>query len=109
MTRLEQRHCTAAATLLDSTQQQDYLSQLPGWQVAGDGKSIQRRYRFQDYEQTLVFVNGVADIARIEDHHPDVGFGYNYCEVQYTTHSVGGLSVNDFICAAKIDNLPGND
>ena len=108
MTSLGQRHCTAATTLLDTEQVQDYLSQLQDWQIVNDGKSIQCRYKFKNYEQTLAFVNGVAEIAGSEDHHPDIGFGYNYCQVHYSTHSVGGLSENDFICAARIDTLLSN-
>lgn len=108
MPKLELRHCSHATTLLNTAQVQDYLSQLQDWQVANDGNSIQRRYRFKNYEQTLAFVNTVAEIARAEDHHPDISFGYNYCEVHFSTHSVGGLSENDFICAARIDALPAN-
>lgn len=108
MPGLEQRHCTRTATPLGTAQLRDYLSQLQDWQVAKDGKSIQRRYKFKNYEQTLAFVNAVAEIARTQDHHPDISFAYNYCEVHYSTHSVGGLSENDFICAARIDALPAN-
>jgi 4a-hydroxytetrahydrobiopterin dehydratase len=108
MPKLEQRHCSHATTLLNIAQVQDYLSQLQDWQVADDGNSIQRRYRFKNYEQTLAFVNAVAEIARAEDHHPDISFGYNYSDIHFSTHSVGGLSENDFICAARIDALPSN-
>ncbi|NNG14398.1 MAG: 4a-hydroxytetrahydrobiopterin dehydratase [Gammaproteobacteria bacterium] len=108
MPKLEQRHCKHATTLLDTEQVQDYLSQLQDWHVSNDGKSIQRRCSFKNYEQTLAFVNATTEIARSENHHPDIRFGYNYCEVLYSTHSVGGLSENDFICAARIDMLPAN-
>jgi len=53
----------------------------------------------------MSFVNAVAHVANGEDHHPDLQVGYNHCSVTYTTHSIGGLSHNDFICAAKIDRL----
>jgi 4a-hydroxytetrahydrobiopterin dehydratase len=105
MPGLEQRHCSHATARLGTEQAQDYLTQLCNWRVANDGDSIQRRYHFKNYEQTLAFVNAVAEIARAEDHHPDIGFGYNYCDVHFSTHSVGGLSENDFICAARIDTL----
>ncbi|WP_126454159.1 4a-hydroxytetrahydrobiopterin dehydratase [Sulfuriflexus mobilis] len=108
MPRLEQRHCSHATTLLATEQVQDYLLQVHDWQVADAGKSIHRRYRFKNYEQTLAFVKAVAKIADTQDHHPDICFGYNYCEVHYSTHSVGGLSENDFICAARIDALSAN-
>lgn len=108
MPKLEQRHCQHATALLNTEQVQDYLLQLQDWQVTNDGKSIQRRYPFKNYEQSLAFVNATAEIARSENHHPDIRFGYNYCEVLYSTHSVGGLSENDFICAARIDTLLSN-
>jgi 4a-hydroxytetrahydrobiopterin dehydratase len=53
----------------------------------------------------MAFVNALAWIAHVEDHHPDVEFGYNYCRVHWSTHTVNGLSLNDFICAAKVDGL----
>jgi 4a-hydroxytetrahydrobiopterin dehydratase len=53
----------------------------------------------------MSFVNAVAHIANVEDHHPDLELGYNYCRVTYATHAIGGLSQNDFICAAKLDLL----
>lgn len=105
MPGLAQRHCHHASTTLSADEVQDYLSQLPDWHEADDGKSIWRRYRFKSYEQTLAFVNAAAEIARTEDHHPDIRFGYNYCEVHYSTHSVDGLSANDVICAARTDTL----
>ena len=82
-----------------------FLAALPGWTNAG-GKEIRKEYKFKDYHETMDFVNKVAAIAHKEDHHPDMEVGYNRCVVKYSTHSVGGLSENDFICAAKIDALP---
>jgi 4a-hydroxytetrahydrobiopterin dehydratase len=76
------------------------------WQLAADGKSLQREFRFVDFYHTMSFVNAVAHIANIEDHHPDLEVGYDYCRIRYRTHSIGGLSDNDFICAAKIDQIP---
>jgi 4a-hydroxytetrahydrobiopterin dehydratase len=74
-----------------------------GWEIAADAKSIVRQFRFVDFYRTMSFVNAIAHIANIEDHHPDLDVGYNHCRVRYSTHSIGGLSENDFICAAKID------
>jgi 4a-hydroxytetrahydrobiopterin dehydratase len=76
------------------------------WQLATDARSIRREFRFVDFYRTMSFVNALAHIANIEDHHPDLEVGYNYCRVRYNTHAVNGLSDNDFICAAKIDQLP---
>ncbi|HMD75027.1 MAG TPA: 4a-hydroxytetrahydrobiopterin dehydratase [Steroidobacteraceae bacterium] len=76
-----------------------------GWSVSKDAKNLHRSYRFEDFYRTMSFVNAVAHIANTEDHHPDLVIGYNYCRITYSTHSIGGLSANDFICAAKIDRL----
>ncbi|MCG6872379.1 MAG: 4a-hydroxytetrahydrobiopterin dehydratase, partial [Gammaproteobacteria bacterium] len=62
-------------------------------------------FRFKNYYETTAFVNGAAWIAHREDHHADIRFGYRECEISYTTHAIGGLSDNDFICAAKINAL----
>ena len=75
------------------------------WQLAPDAKSLKRAYKFKDYYRTMSFVNALAHIANIEDHHPDLEVGYDYCRVTFATHSIGGLSENDFICAAKVDRL----
>src|SRR5271155_1700902 len=75
------------------------------WRVAADAKSLERSLKFKDFYRTMSFVNAVAHIANIEDHHPDLEVGYNRCRIIFTTHSIGGLSQNDFICAAKIDRL----
>ena len=77
-----------------------------GWVVSEDGLFLRREFRFRDFYRTMSFVNALAHIANIEDHHPDLEVGYNYCRVQYTTHAIKGLSENDFICAAKIDRIP---
>jgi 4a-hydroxytetrahydrobiopterin dehydratase len=75
------------------------------WKLAKDWKSLTRSLKFKDFYRTMSFVNAVAYIANSEDHHPDLEVGYDYCRVTYSTHSIGGLSVNDFICAAKLDRL----
>ncbi len=82
------------------------LALLPGWLTEDGG--IAKPFRFADYAATLTFVHAVADIAVREDHHPDISFGYNKARVYFATHDVGGLSLNDFICAAKVDALAGH-
>ncbi|GMU70439.1 MAG: putative pterin-4-alpha-carbinolamine dehydratase [Steroidobacteraceae bacterium] len=77
-----------------------------GWQLSADATSIAREFRFRDFFRTMSFVNALAHVANIEDHHPDLEVGYSRCLVRFTTHAIGGLSENDFICAAKIDGLP---
>ena len=82
------------------------LRTLKGWMR--DGDEIRKTFSFKNYYETMAFVNAVAFIAHGEDHHPDMDVGYNKCTVKYSTHSVGGLSMNDFICAAKVDALMGS-
>jgi 4a-hydroxytetrahydrobiopterin dehydratase len=81
----------------------EMLQSLKGW-IIEDGKLV-KVYPFANYYQTLAFVNALAWISHREDHHPDLAVGYNKCRVEYVTHAVGGLSENDFICAAKADAL----
>lgn len=81
------------------------LAQLPGWHQVADSGEIRKEFRFADYFHTMAFVNAVASIAHREDHHPDLAVHYNRCVVRYSTHDVGGLSLNDFICAAKVEDL----
>jgi len=81
------------------------LKQLPGWELSG--VQIAKAYSFKNYHETMAFVNATAWISHREDHHPDLEVGYNRCTVRYSTHSVGGLSENDFICAAKVEALLG--
>ena len=75
----------------------------PSWTLDTDSASISHTFALDNYYQTIAFVNVVAQIAHQQDHHPDLEVSYNRCKVTYSTHSVGGLSINDFICAAKIN------
>jgi 4a-hydroxytetrahydrobiopterin dehydratase len=79
------------------------LAQLKGWTIQ-EAKLV-KLYPFTDYHQTMAFVNALAWISHREDHHPDLTVGYNKCRVEYSTHAAGGLTENDFICAAKCDLL----
>ncbi len=84
------------------------LSQVSGWEHTPDSQTISKSFKFENYYQTIAFVNAVAWIAHGEDHHPDLEVGYNRCTAHFTTHAVGGLSLNDFISAAKINALLHN-
>jgi 4a-hydroxytetrahydrobiopterin dehydratase len=96
--------CEGGMPALSRAEAEARLAQLDGaWQISADGKSLARAFRFVDFYRTMSFVNALAHVANIEDHHPDLEVGYNYCRVRYSTHAIGGLSDNDFICAAKID------
>src|SRR5690606_25438855 len=85
----------------------ELLPEVPGWELAENGRALTRTFRFDDYHRTMAFVNALAYIAHREDHHPDLGVHYDRCAVRFSTHDVGGLSENDFICAAKADALLG--
>ena len=76
------------------------------WRLAADGKSIRGEWKFKNFYHAMSFANAAAHVANTEDHHPDMEVGYGYCRLKYNTHAIGGLSENDFICAAKTDALP---
>lgn len=92
---------------LDRAQAQDMLREIPGWALNDSASEIHRTFKFANYYETLAFVNALAWIVHHEDHHPDLEVGYNRCKIRFSTHSVNGLSENDFICAAKISVLRG--
>jgi 4a-hydroxytetrahydrobiopterin dehydratase len=95
--------CEGGVGALNDQQVSSSLKQIPGWERAG--KEIAKTFKFKNYYETMAFVNATAWISHREDHHPDMEVGYNACRVRYSTHSVGGLSENDFICAAKIEAM----
>ena len=97
------RPCEGGVDLLKPPEVDNLLRQLNGWSIA-DG-AIVKTYSFKNYYQTMAFANATAWISHREDHHPDIVVGYNTCRVTYVTHAINGLSVNDFICAAKLDKL----
>ncbi len=97
--------CEGGVAPMDAEAARDMLGQLNDWELDESGKEISRSYKFKNYYQTMAFVNALAWIAHQEDHHPDLHVGYNRVQVRFSTHSIGGLSQNDFICAAKIDAL----
>lgn len=99
--------CEGGVAPLSREQAQAMMRQLSAqWTLAEDGGSIRSEWKFRNFYHTMSFVNAVAHIANAEDHHPDLEVGWGYCRVKYNTHAIGGLSENDFICAAKIDALP---
>ncbi len=81
----------------------ELLKDLTGW--SRKGGVISKTYQFKNYYEAVAFVNATAWISNRADHHPDIVLGYNQCEVNYTSHDVGGLSGRDFVCATKIDSL----
>ena len=110
-TPLRDRHCQplpASTPPLAAEKAVALLGELTShaWRISEDGKSLRRAFKFKDFYRTMSFVNALAHVANIEDHHPDLEVGYGYCRVQFSTHAIKGLSENDFICAAKVDLIP---
>lgn len=110
MSDLRQQHCKpceGGVEPLDRTAAQNLLSQAKGWALNDAATEISRTYNFKNFHETMAFVNALAWVAHTEDHHPDLEVGYKRCRVRYTTHAIKGLSLNDFICAAKVNDLIG--
>ena len=108
MSELADQHCVprrGEAHRLPADEVRRLLASLPGWTLRADGLAIVRALRFRDFLGALAYVNALADIAEADDHHPDLELGYGRCTVTFNTHDVGGLSLNDFICAAKAERL----
>ncbi len=95
--------CEGGIVPMTDEEVESMLTNVPGWKH--EDKEIVATFSFKNYYQTVSFINAVAWIANREDHHPDISFGYKSCTIRYSTHSIGGLSENDFICAAKINAL----
>ena len=105
MTSLVHMKCspTGRATALSAADIDDHLAKIGGWHRTGN--EIRKTFSFANYHETMAFVNASAWISHREDHHPDLSVHYNKCVVAYSTHDAGGLTLNDFICAAKLDAL----
>ncbi len=98
--------CEGIGKVLEPEQIQNLLPQLhEAWAVSKDSLSITRKFKFNNFYETMGFVNAFAWIANLENHHPDCVIGYNYCHITFMTHALHGLTLNDFICAAKVDAL----
>ena len=83
------------------------MAALSGWKLSGDGPdvAIEKTFSFENYYETISFVNAVAFIANAQDHHPDLSVHYSRCVVRFNTHDVQGLSETDFDCAVQVDRL----
>ena len=105
MTNLLHRRCTPleGGAPMSEAEIKGHLTQVSGWRAIGG--AIEKTHTFKNFHETMAFVNALAWICHTEDHHPDIALSYNRCVVRFNTHSVGGISVNDFICAAKVDAL----
>jgi 4a-hydroxytetrahydrobiopterin dehydratase len=83
------------------------LAKLEGWKLNGDGPEvvIEKTFSFENYYQTMAFVNAVAFVAHAQDHHPHLSVQFKRCVVRFNTHDVAGLTLRDFDCAARVDAL----
>lgn len=98
--------CEGGVPPLSRTDAEIYLKEVPGWELASDGKSISRTLKFKNFKEAMACVNKVAELAESEGHHPDINlFGWNQLTLTLATHATGGLSENDFIVAAKINEF----
>ena len=95
--------CEGSEDPLNREEVAKYLSVLTTKWIVDDDKKIERKFKFKDFKEAVEFVNNVADIAESEGHHPDIGINYNIVKIELTTHAIKGLSMNDFIIAAKIE------
>lgn len=98
---------TVTRRALTATEIVANLAKLEGWTLTGDGAAvaIEKTFSFANYYQTMAFVNAVAFVAHVQDHHPDLSVHFNRCVVRFNTHDVLGISVTDFDCATQIDAL----
>ena len=99
--------CEGGVPKLTKKEAQAYIAGLPAWQLSGDGNSIRSDYNMKGFQSAVEFIEKIAQVAEAEDHHPDLHLtGYRKLAIELSTHAIGGLSENDFILAAKIDQLP---
>lgn len=98
--------CEGINKPLDAATIELFLNHLgDGWHLSDDHTHIEKNFYFKNYYQTIAFVNDIAWMTQIENHHPDLAIAHNHCIVRYTTYAVHGLTENDFICAHKVNNL----
>jgi len=97
--------CSGNTPKFDEKQIIEHLAKLDNWSVNDEQKMIYKKFIFKTFKQALNFTNRVGELAEQEGHHPDVSLGFGYCLIMLHTHSIKGLSINDFIVASKIDGL----
>jgi 4a-hydroxytetrahydrobiopterin dehydratase len=95
--------CEVGGVPLNKEEVTFYMKDVPAWVVSADLKKISKMVKSKDFKQAISFIDKVAELAEREGHHPDISIHYNEVTLDLWTHAVGGLSVNDFILAAKID------
>ncbi len=106
MENLTHKKCVPCEGGVDPLTQEEaapYYEQVKSWTM--HDKSLEKHFKFKDFKEAMIFVNKVAEIAEGEGHHPDIYIYYNKVKLELTTHAIGGLSINDFIIASKVDQL----
>jgi 4a-hydroxytetrahydrobiopterin dehydratase len=105
---LSNKKCTSCkknTPPLPTNELEEYLGNINGWKLTDGNKKIEREFKFKNFIEPLEFVNKIGKIAEEENHHLDIEFGWGYCRIILSTHSIGGLHENDFIVAAKINGI----
>jgi 4a-hydroxytetrahydrobiopterin dehydratase len=97
--------CRGGIPPLTREEAESFLKETPGWELVLDSSRLQRSFQFKNFSSALAFVNRIGELAESEAHHPDINFGWGYCKVTLYTHKIKGLHENDFIMAAKINQL----
>jgi len=101
--------CEGGAIPFNISEIHKYQKKVDGWDVAKNEKGIfflEKNFKFKNFKDSQNFVSNVGKISEEEGHHPDIIFGWGYAKINITTHAIEGLSENDFILAAKIDQIP---
>ncbi|MDN3518645.1 4a-hydroxytetrahydrobiopterin dehydratase [Aquisalimonas lutea] len=99
--------CQGGTEPMPRERAEGYMDQVPGWELTHDATRLQRKFKFKNFAQANAFVDKVGELAESEDHHPDITFGYGYAIIEISTHKIKGLHENDFIFAAKTNELAG--
>tara|TARA_B100000575_G_C22663649_1_gene405647 strand:- start:198 stop:542 length:345 start_codon:yes stop_codon:yes gene_type:complete len=100
--------CEGGVTAFDISEIHKYQKKVDGWDIVQNDKKtyiLEKKFTFKNFLESQKFINEVAKISEIEGHHPDISFGWGYAKISVTTHAIEGLSENDFILAAKIDEI----
>ena len=99
--------CEGNIPPFDKSEIHKYLKKVDGWDVKNDDGNFYliKEFSFKNFKESQKFINKVGDIAEIENHHPDISFGWGYCKIKIFTHAIKGLAESDFVLAAKIDKI----
>ena len=102
------KNCSHTKTPLCIDEINEFLSQTPNWSYESDRNIISRCFKLKTYAEGTKLATAIGEMADQQNHHPDLHIYYKKCVAEYTTHSAGGISINDFICAAKADQIFSN-